>query len=82
MSSFIIGYRQLNQAEIDLINEGKELAEQVGEYVAKVRAAQAKITAEFGTPDGEAQRWISIGATHLQQGFMAVTRGITKPGTF
>jgi hypothetical protein len=28
------------------------------------------------------QRWISIGATHLQEGLMALTRGVTKPEFF
>lgn len=28
------------------------------------------------------QRWISIGCTHLQEGWMAVIRGISKPTTF
>jgi hypothetical protein len=28
------------------------------------------------------QRWISIGATDLQRGFMAVIRGIAQPTTF
>jgi hypothetical protein len=28
------------------------------------------------------QRWISIGATDLQLGFMAVIRGIAQPTTF
>lgn len=41
-------------------------------------------------PDGDSsrdvlqldQRWISIGATDLQRGFMAVIRGIAQPTTF
>ena len=28
------------------------------------------------------QRWISIGSTDLQRGFMAVMRGIAQPTTF
>jgi hypothetical protein len=28
------------------------------------------------------QRWVSIGATDLQRGFMAVIRGIAQPSTF
>ncbi len=67
----ITGYRQLSEAEVALMNEGKALAEQVGAYVEKLRA--------IGTLD---QRWVSIGATDLQRGFMAVIRGIAKPTTF
>lgn len=77
----ITGYRQLSQAEVDLMNEGKALAEQCGAYIAKLRSYSAE-------PNGAApgatldQRWISIGATQLQQGFMAVIRGVAKPTTF
>ena len=28
------------------------------------------------------QRWVSIGATDIQRGFMAVIRGIAQPTTF
>jgi hypothetical protein len=67
----IRGYRDLSQDEIDLMNEGKALAEQVGAYVAKLKSLH-----------GIDQRWVSIGTTHLQQGFMAVIRGVAQPTTF
>lgn len=67
----IKGYRDLTQAEIDLMNEGKTLAEQVGTFVEKLMADTATD-----------KRWVTIGKTHLQQGFMAAIRGIARPGTF
>ena len=67
----IKGYRDLSQAEIDLMNECKALASQCGDMIAKLRA----------TPDLD-QRWVSIGATHLQEGWMAAIRGIAQPTTF
>lgn len=67
----IKGYRDLTQEEIDLMNEGKALAEQVGAFTEKV-----KTTANI---DG---RWLSIGITDLQKGFMAVIRSIARPTTF
>ena len=87
----IVGYRQLSPAEVALMNEGKALAEQCGAYIAKLR--QYPATGFDGVPhvnetfSGEAtpsldQRWISLGATDLQRGFMAVTRGIAQPTTF
>ena len=89
----ITGYRQLSEAEVALMNEGKALAEACGAYIAKLRVHPA--TASDGIPrnhetfGGEPmvvpsldQRWISIGATQLQQGFMAVIRGIAQPTTF
>ena len=74
----IKGYRDLSQAEIDLMNEGKALAEQCGAYIAKLRESDALGDNVLGLD----QRWISIGATDLQRGFMAVIRGIAQPTTF
>ena len=89
----ITGYRQLSEAEVALMNEGKALADQCGAYIAKLRGHPA--TAADGIPRNHEtlggqpmvppsldQRWISIGATPLQQGFMAVIRGIAQPSTF
>ena len=81
----ITGYRQLSEAEVALMNEGKALAEQCGAYIAKLRQ---HVPVNPGDPDKEDalpaldQRWISIGATDLQRGFMAVIRGIAQPTTF
>lgn len=84
----ITGYRQLSEAEAALMNEGKALAEQCGAWIAKLRA-HPDIT-RTNTPEADGnppsldldQRWISIGATDLQRGFMAVIRGIARPTTF
>lgn len=67
----ITGYRQLTEAEVALMNEGKALASKCGEFIEKLRA----------TP-GLDQRWVSIGATDMQTGFMAAIRGIAQPTTF
>ena len=82
----ITGYRELSRAELDLINEAKALAEQCGEYIAKLRRhQQTGSNPVLGSPSELPpldQRWISIGATDLQRGFMAVIRGIAQPTTF
>lgn len=76
----IKGYRELSQAEIDLMNEIKEKGAEFEVLIKKLRDNQ---TAEqHGTPDGEARRWISIGKTHFQQGLMALTRAVAKPEFF
>lgn len=67
----IKGYRDLTQAEIDLMNECKAMAQQCGDLITRLRATE-----------GLDQRWVSIGATDLQTGFMAVIRGIAQPTTF
>ena len=68
----IKGYRELNEDEINAMNSVKEIAAQVGDLVASMRE---------GLPEAD-QRWLSIGATDLQKGFMALTRAIAKPGFF
>lgn len=67
----IKGYRDLSQAEIDAMNKGKELAEQVGAWIEELRANT--------TLD---QRCVALGQTNLQQGFMWAIRGIAQPMTF
>lgn len=67
----IKGYRDLSQEEIDMMNEGKELAAQVGAWIEKCQANTA-----------HDQRCISIGKTELQTGFMWAIRGIAQPGSF
>ena len=67
----IKGYRDLSQEEIDLMNECKQLAEQCGALMAKLGG--------YPTVD---QRWLAIGRTDLQKGFMATVRSIAQPTTF
>lgn len=67
----IKGYRELDEREIAAMNQVKEIAAMVGDVVDAMR--------NNGSCD---QRWVSIGATELQQGFMALTRSIAKPEFF
>lgn len=67
----ITGYRQLTEHEAELMNKIKAHGVELGNLVAELR----------GT-DGLDQRWISIGVTDLQQGLMALTRGVAQPTTF
>ena len=67
----IKGYRELTQEEIDLMNEIKTKGAELGELVQKLRAS-----------DGLDQRWVSIGATDLQTGLMALTRAVAHPTFF
>jgi len=82
----ITGYRQLSPAETALMNEGKALAEQCGAYIAKLRTHPQAKAEQAPTDEGALQpldqRWVSIGATDIQRGFMAVIRGIAQPSTF
>jgi len=67
----IKGYRELDEAEIALMNMVKEKGRELGLLVENLRATQ----------DID-QRWVSIGATHLQTGLMALTRAIARPDFF
>lgn len=67
----IIGYRDLTQEEIDLMNMVKGLAAKAGAELEIVNAA----------PDTD-KRWVAIARTHLQEGFMALVRSIAKPTSF
>jgi hypothetical protein len=77
----ISGYRQLSADEVALINEVKALSERCGELVAKLRQRDQPYGFTHGTEVLD-QRWISIGATDLQRGFMAIVRGIARPEGF
>lgn len=83
----IKGYRELNQDEIDLMNEVKEMGEKLALLLERCRNVDV-IEGKHG--DGgehdakldEASRWRSIAKTHLQQGLMALTRSVAKPDFF
>lgn len=71
MTDEIRGYRPLSEVEISHINAIKEVADRVGQMV--------EMLAVRGDVD---TRWVSIGRTHLQQGFMALTRAVAQPTSF
>ena len=66
----ITGYRELTDEEIALVNRAKEVGESVGAFLNKLQERDLD------------PRWLSIAKTHMQQGFMALVRSITKPETF
>jgi hypothetical protein len=67
----ITGYRDLTAGEVSGMNAVKAHAEYIGTLVDNL------------TRDTEMdQRWVAIARTHLQQGFMALTRAVAKPTTF
>ena len=67
----ITGYRELSEDEIDAMNLVKQHGIDLGKLVSYLRDEMAA--------DG---RWLAIGATHLQQGLMALTRAVAKPEFF
>lgn len=67
----IKGYRELTEQEIAAMNEVKEMGIKIGHLVASLRDNKSLD-----------QRWVSIGATDLQTGLMALTRSIAQPTFF
>lgn len=67
----IKGYRDLSQAEIDAMNNIKNLANQVGDLIDSLQ----------DNPEID-QRWLSIARTDLQKGFMSAVRSVAKPDSF
>ena len=67
----IKGYRELSADEIALMNRIKQKGLELEALVPPLRE----------TP-GLDQRWVSIGATDLQTGLMALTRGVAQPTSF
>ena len=68
----IKGYRELSQEEIDTMNLIKSHGADMGTLVEQLRAS----------PHLFDQRWVSIGATDLQTGLMALTRAVAQPESF
>lgn len=68
----IKGYRDLTQAEIDLMNRIKQAeAEVIAPLVNELK----------GMGGGADQRWVAIGRTHMQEGFSALVRAVAQPET-
>lgn len=67
----IVGYRELNQNDIDSMNKVKELGKLIGALVE-----------EMERDSSTDKRWLEIGKTDLQKGLMAVTRSIAQPTFF
>ena len=67
----ITGYRDLSEGEIAAMNNIKAKAIEIGELVKEL---EQKAWVD--------KRWVAIGKTDLQTGFMALVRSIAKPETF
>ena len=91
----ITGYRDLTQAEIDLLNEikakGAELDKLINRLEAKHGAEEADVekracsadtymaAVEESYPLIEAKRWTGIGKDKIQLGIMALVRAVARP---
>lgn len=84
----IIGYRDLSDSDIDMVNIIKMHGERLD---GLIKSLEKDLMAQYGEADAtesmrmecaQPARWLSIGRTHLQEGLMALTRAVTQPTTF
>ena len=64
----VAGYRPQNDDAIARVNACKLVEESL-----------LRLLDELASKDEIDKRWLSIGRTHIEQGFMAVNRSIFKP---
>jgi hypothetical protein len=75
----VAGYRSQKDIAVSLVNRNKQVEEQVLrilDELATMRGPDAPANPHELALD---QRWLSIGRTHIEQGFMAINRAIFKP---
>lgn len=64
----VAGYRPQNDANVALVNANKQIEEQA-----------LRVLDELRNNPGVDQRWLAIGRTAIEQGFMAVNRAVFQP---
>uniref|UniRef100_A0A6M3J620 Acb2/Tad1 hairpin domain-containing protein n=1 Tax=viral metagenome TaxID=1070528 RepID=A0A6M3J620_9ZZZZ len=83
----IKNYRELTQAEIDLMNRIKqkgdellELRNEVLTHLNQQKQAALGVDGELARLlDAEPNRWANIGKTDIQTGVMALVRAVAQP---
>jgi len=65
----VSGYRPQNNTNVSRVNRNKEIEERV-----------LRILDELKLDPQIDQRWLAIGRTQIEQGFMAVNRAVFQPG--
>lgn len=65
----VAGYQPQSTANVILVNANKEAEEEI-----------LRVLDELAKRDDIDKRWLAIGRTNIEQGFMAINRAIFKPG--
>lgn len=63
----VAGYRPQSAGALELVNQNKRMEENVLRVLDALRVTGV---------DG---RWLAVGRTHIEQGFMAINRAIFQP---
>lgn len=77
----VAGYKPQSDTSVAIVNDNKVLEERVLRQLdalatMKGPAASNAVPSEISVD----HRWLAIGRTHIEQGFMAVNRAVFKPG--
>lgn len=85
----ISGYRELNQAEIDLMNEIKALGPMIEAVLEKVKthvdgqnSFQLDPDVAVRLADATPHRFVALAKTEFQTGLMYLTRAVAQPTFF
>jgi hypothetical protein len=65
----VSGYRPQTSGNVHLVNRNKEVEERTLRLLDELRDCGGEVD----------QRWLAIGRTHIEQGFMAINRAIFQP---
>lgn len=65
----VAGYKSQPDEAVEIVNAHKAAEERILRMLDLHRGA-----------DGVDQRWLAIGRTHIEEGFMAINRAIFQPG--
>lgn len=77
----VAGYKPQSTTAVELVNRNKEIEERILRLLDDL--ATMKGPAASNDKPSEItvdQRWLAIGRTHIEQGFMAINRAVFKPG--
>lgn len=65
----ITGYRDLPEEVVEAVNTGKRWEDELGDFILALRNSDIDVDPKF----------MAVAVTHFQQGFMALTRALTRP---
>ncbi|ATN93253.1 hypothetical protein [Marinobacter phage PS6] len=78
----ITGYRELDEAEIGMMNEIKAAGAELEDLVERLERTTVIIDGHNTNEPLFDQRWVSEGKMDLQKGIMSLVRSVAKPGSF
>lgn len=77
----VAGYKPQSSTAVDLVNQNKALEEQVLRMLDTLAAMKGPAASNDKPSEITVdQRWLAVGRTAIENGFMAVNRAVFKPG--